>query len=227
LKNQSECSLAPAVAAAACASEAFLFLAGDHPMAGRRAAGVSLWNPGHEWLRADTTEPALSFLPTGLWMIGLGNLGQAVLWMLTTLPYGGREEVELVLQDFDRIAPSNDSTSVLTQPAAIGKMKTRVIAEWLERRKFRTAIEERRFGEWTQRHKFEPGIAICGVDNADARRSLEGAGFGLIIEGPRGWTSGIQEFSVHTFPSSFKATELWATDGASAGDDPAAMQGGF
>jgi len=213
LSERSLCSLAPAVGAAACASEAFSFLAGDHPMAGRRRAGVSLWNPGHDWFLSDETEPALSFLPSRLWMIGLGNLGQACLWLLTTLPYEARAAVELVLEDFDRIAPSNESTSLLTDHSVIGKTKSRAMADWLERREFRTVIEERPFGEWTRRNKFEPGVAICGVDNADARSSLECAGFGLVIEAGLGrgrWAC--KNYSVHAFPSSLKAADLWRAD---------------
>lgn len=224
LQDRGLCSLAPAVAAAACASEAFLFFANDHPMAGRRAAGVSLWNPRGDWLTADPTEPALSFFPALLWIIGLGNLGQAFLWLLTTLPYGARSDVELFLQDFDRVAQSNDSTSLLTQSTIVGQMKTRAMAQWLERRDFRTIIDERRFGTWSQRNKLEPGAAICGVDNADARRCLEGAGFGLIVEAGLGrGTQAFRNFSVHTFPSAFKAAELWSSDRSDDRADPAAM----
>jgi hypothetical protein len=224
LQERSLCSLAPAVAAAACASEAFLLFAADHTMAGKRAAGVSLWNPGRDWRIADETEPSLSFLPSRLWMIGLGNLGQSCLWLLTCLPYGVRAEVEFVLQDFDRLAPSNESTSLLTQTSLIGQMKTRAMAEWLERRDFRTAIEERRFGEWIHRSEFEPGVAICGVDNADARKSLESAGFGLVLESGLGsGTQACKNYSVHTFPSAFKAAELWSGDPSRDGADAAAM----
>ncbi len=182
-------------------------------MAGRRRAGVSLWNPGRDWFLSDETEPALSFLPSRLWMIGLGNLGQACLWLLTTLPYAARAGVELVLEDFDRIAPSNESTSLLTDYSVIGQMKSRAMADWLERRDFRTVIEERPFGEWTRRNKLEPGVAICGVDNIDARRSLECAGFGLVVEAGLGrgrWAC--KNYSVHTFPSSLKAADLWRDD---------------
>ncbi len=60
------------------------------PMAGRRAAGLSLWHPGADWLTADPTEPALAYLPSKLWLIGLGNLGQAFAWLLACLPYEDR-----------------------------------------------------------------------------------------------------------------------------------------
>ena len=58
-------------------------------------------------------------------------------------------------------------------------MKTRVLAEWLEARGFRTVLEERRFGEWIRRAQEEPGVALCGVDNALARASLERLGSAL------------------------------------------------
>jgi hypothetical protein len=38
-------ALTPILAAATCAAEAFSYHAGDHPMAGRRTAGLSLWSP--------------------------------------------------------------------------------------------------------------------------------------------------------------------------------------
>ena len=213
LNDHALCALAPAVSAAVCASEAFSFFAGDHPMAGRRAAGISLWNPGKNWLTVDASERQVSLLPSRLWMIGLGNLGQAFLWLLAALPYADRADVELVLQDFDLVASSNDSTSMLTQPPLIGQMKTRAISHWLEERDFRTVIEERRFGPWIQRNNFEPGAAICGVDNPDARRYLEDAGFGLVIEAGLGYgPQAFRNFSLHTFPSAFKAKKLWSHD---------------
>ena len=107
-------------------------------MAGRRAAGLSLWCPGADWLAPDDTENALSYLPSRLWIIGLGNLGQAFSWLLACLPYENPREVELILQDYDRIASSNDSTSMLSFKPDIGHMKTRVVGKWLETRGFTT-----------------------------------------------------------------------------------------
>jgi len=95
--------LVPALAAAACAAEAFAFHAGDHPMAGRRSLGLSLWRPAMDWLSADPTEPALAYLPSRLWIIGLGNLAQAFAWLLACLPYPDPHEVHVFLQDFDRM----------------------------------------------------------------------------------------------------------------------------
>lgn len=202
--------LAPVMAAAACAAEAFLFHADDHPMAGRRSSGVSLWNPGANWLVDDTSEPTLRYLPLALWLIGLGNLGQAYLWVLSSLAYRRPHDLMLVLQDDDRLAASNDSTSLLSSLSTVGTMKTRATAAWAERRGFCTSIEERKFGDWMRRAPHEPTVALCGVDNALARQSLERAGFGLVVE--TGLGAGVQafkNFSMHTFPSSLNAAALW------------------
>lgn len=205
--------IAPAFAAAACAAEVFMLHAGHHTMAGRRTAGLSLWRPEVDWLDHDDTEPEIAFLPSRLWLIGLGNLGQAYLWLLACLPYGDPSSVELMLQDYDRIAQSNDSTSVLTSRSMIGLMKTRAMADWLEKKGFRATVEERRFGEWTRRAAHEPAVALCGVDNTLARASLEHANFGLVVEaglgaGPQAFLN----FALHMFPSSLRATQIWAND---------------
>ncbi len=204
--------LAAALAAAVCVAEVFAFHAGDHAMAGKRSAGLSLWQPGEDWLQPDASEPAILYLPSRLWLIGLGNLGQAYAWLLACLPYADDADVELVLQDFDTLAPSNDSTSVLTSRGVIGRRKARWVSEWLERRGFRTFIEERRFGAWTHRHQNEPAVGLCGVDNAPTRAALEEAGFALVIESGLGaGVHGFRGFSLHTFPASRSAAEIWSS----------------
>lgn len=205
--------LAPMVAASVCAAEAFAFHAGDHALAGRRTHGLSLWRPDTDWLAADPSEPRLRYLPSQLWLIGVGNLGQAYAWLLAGLPYDGKFKPSLVLQDFDRIAVSNDSTSLLSFSRDTDRRKARVVANWLDARGFETVIEERRFGEWTRRTANEPGVALCGVDNALARAALEDAGFDFIIEvglgaGPEAFRS----FAMHTFPATRRAREMWSRD---------------
>lgn len=212
--------LAPVIAACACIGEAFSYHAGDHPMAGRRACGFSLWSPKSSWLDADTKGPDLAYLPSALWLIGMGNLGQATAWLLACLPYGDRGQVQLMLQDFDRIAPSNDSTSVLSSLDVIGKRKTRVVASWLEQRGFDVAINEQRFGIWSRVSPHDPQVAICGVDNPLARAALEKAGFGLVVEaGLGGGPEGFRAFAMHTFPSALNADRLWSQDKVSGGPD--------
>ena len=210
-------ALAPAMAAAACVGEVFAWHAGDHDMAGRRASGLSIWNPGADWIEPDPTEPPLSHLPAKLWLIGLGNLGQACAWCLASLPYPEGAETMLMLQDFDRMAVSNDSTSLLGVPDQPTAMKTRWVGDWLERRGFEVRHEERRFGAWTRRHHLEPGTALCGVDNAVARAALEDADFDLVVEaGLGGGTRGFRNFSLHCFPGPKRAGAIWGGAAAAA-----------
>jgi hypothetical protein len=220
LKECGSGGLAPALAAATCAAETFLYHSGDHPMVGRRDSGVSLWSPTSPWLSPDPTEAPIVFLPMRLWLIGLGNLGQACLWLLTCLPYDNRREVDLLLQDDDRIAKSNESTSLLTDSTMISLMKTRALAEWLDGRGFHTTICERRFGKWTRRAPHEPNVALFGVDNSLARAALEEAGFGLVVEtGLGAGPQSFRNFSLHAFPSSLTGARLWSSNAASIASD--------
>jgi hypothetical protein len=222
--NHATNPLAPAVAAAAAAAELFAWHAKDHPMAGRRAAGLSLWSPGTDWLAPDTSEPTLSYLPSSLWLIGLGNLGQAFAWLLACLPYADRRKVELTLQDYDLIADSNDSTSLLSSLPLIGAKKTRVVAHWLEAAGFNTALEERRFGPWTLRGPYDPAVAFCGVDNAPTRADLGSAKFELLVEAGLGaGPGGFRNFSLHTFPSSRRPDQIWRRDKAGSSFDVSSM----
>jgi len=214
-------ALAPAMAAAACVGEVFAWHAGDHPMASHRASGLSLWHPGRDWLEHDPSEPPLSYLPTRLWLIGLGNLGQAFAWALAALPYSDPAAVELMLQDFDRMAPSNDSTSLLARPVQPPMLKTRWVSAWLEARGFDTRLAERRFTSETRRIASEPGAALCGVDNALARAALEQAGFDLVVEAGLGaGTQSFRNFALHCFPGPKAAAAIWGAGGtASASPD--------
>ena len=210
-------ALAPAMAAAACVGEVFAWHAGDHELTGRRASGLSIWKPGCAWMEPDPLEPQLRHLPTQLWLIGLGNLGQAFAWALASLPNPEGSETMLMLQDFDRMAVSNDSTSLLAVPEQPTAMKTRWVGDWLERRGFEVRHEERRFGAWTRRHYLEPGVALCGVDNAVARAALEDAGFDLVVEAGLGaGTHGFRNFSLHCFPGPKPASAIWGGTAASA-----------
>jgi hypothetical protein len=202
--------IAPMLAAGFAVAEAYAHVAGESAAAGRRPLGLSLWQPGSEleWLEDDGAPP-LQTLPSRLWLIGLGHLGQAYLWALGLLPFPSAS-LELVLQDTDEITRSTESTSILTVPAMHGSKKTRAMASWAERRGFRTSIYERSFDASFRRRDDEPAVALCGVDNAEARRALEHAGFPLVIEAGLG--QGHRDFRrmrLHTLPGSRPADVLW------------------
>lgn len=153
--------------------------------------------------------PELRYLPSNLWLIGLGHLGQAYLWGLGLLPYASDAKVGLVLQDVDVITPSTESTSILSDSTMHRRKKTRVKAAWAERRGFETAITERLFDETCRRHRDEPAIALCGLDNAVGRRALDQVGFDFVVEAGLG--RGHQDFRsllIHTLPGETPASAL-------------------
>ena len=212
LDFEAEFPLAGALAAALAVNEAFLFVRQDTPEAGLRDIGISLWKPDiiDDWWKIEHDGPRIAYLPSKLWLIGLGHLGQAYLWALSLLPYERPEDVQLVLQDVDTITSSTLSTSILSEEAMIGKRKTRAIADVLEARGFKTAIVERKFDEALRVQPEDPQIALCGVDNALARRSLCDVGFKFIVEAGLG--SGSKDFRairIHTFPGTKNPRELW------------------
>lgn len=203
--------LAGMLAAGLAVNEAFKHVSGAKA-AGRAPVGLSLWRPGADvdWLAPDASEPDLTFLPSRLWPIGLGHLGQAYLWGLSLLPYASPAEVELVLQDVDEITGSTESTSILTEAAMVGTKKTRAMAAWAERRGFRSTIQERLFAADFKRQAQEPAIALCGLDNAVGRRALDQVGFDMIVEAGLG--RGHRDFRtmrLHTLPGPRPTAEMW------------------
>lgn len=204
--------LAGMLAAALAINEVYLFLNGAAPAAGRRTLGLSLWRPGPEvdWLASDDGEPVLTYLPSRLWLIGLGHLGQAFLWALALLPFARPENVVLVLQDIDVISPSTESTSILSDAKLIGQKKTRAMAAWVEARGFQAAIHERLFDASFRRQADEPAVALCGLDNAAGRRALDKVGFDFVVEAGLG--RGHRDFRtmrLHVLPGSRPAAEIW------------------
>jgi hypothetical protein len=204
--------LAPMLSAALAVSEAFSFTRSQNRAFGRRSLGLSLWCPSAEvyWLDSPDNEPELSYLPSRLWLIGLGHLGQAYLWGLGLLPYPSPSMVSLVLQDIDIITPSTQSTSILTDASFVGQKKTRAMAAWAEQRGFCTVIHERLFGGDFQRQTNEPAVALCGIDNALGRRALDKVGFAMVVEAGIG--RGYQDFRalrLHTLPGTRAADTIW------------------
>lgn len=206
---------APAcVAAGALAvSEAFSLLRRDNPYAGRRAVTFSLWS-----MKPDSAQPpeeTSAALNDDLWLVGLGHLGQAYCWTLSLMRH--RAGTQLLIQDVDAVTHSTLSTSVLSAPMDIGQQKTRVVADWMERRGFKTRIVERRFDASTRVAPGEPATALFGVDNAAARRACEAAGFSRVLDAGLG--AGYRDFRalrVRGFPGASSADKIWAQDPASS-----------
>jgi len=210
--------IAGMAAGALAVSELFSHVRGDSLEAGCRRLGVSLWDPLAvvDWHEPAYRGPTLTYLPDRLWLVGLGHLGQAYAWALAMLPYPAQRRPRLLLQDFDKVAPSNVSTCLLVGAADLGFRKTRVVAQRLEEIGFEIELVERRFAAHHRLQSDEPTVALFGVDNINARRDLDTAAFDLVVEAGLG--SGYRDFRsirLHTLPGAKLASELWPASATS------------
>ena len=193
--------LAGVVAGALAVAETFQHHLGS-ARAARRETGLSLWRPDLAWDHPDAIGPSLMFLPSGLWLLGLGHLGQANAWALGCLPYPADGPLVMLVDD-DHVVEANLATGLLlTEHDAINRRpKTRVVASRLEQLGFRAAIVERRYDQHTQPSGREPTIALAGFDQPAPRRLLGGC-FDLAIDvglgaGPIDYL----DIAIHRFPS--------------------------
>lgn len=209
LPESTEFPLAGVLAAALGVSEAFQHVRG-FAVAGRRSVGMSLWQPADDWRLESAYGGPCPHLPSRLWLVGLGHLGQAYAWALGLLPYEDTADVKLMLQDSESMVKANRSTGLLSGTTSVGRQKTRVVAERLEALGFRTFITERPFDPSTRRRGVEPGLALVGVDDVAPRRILERAGFDAIIDaGLGGDAQSYLDILLHSFPSGIEAASAW------------------
>lgn len=230
LAEQREFAPAGILAGSLAVSEAFQHVRGDNPMAGRRSVGLSLWHPEPTapWLTTSDLGPPLELLPTALWLVGLGHLGQAYLWTLGFLPYADPTALHLVLQDFDTLSQANDSTSPVTTLDMIGHRKTRAMADWAEGRGFTTTLMERPFAADFHVSANDPPVALIGVDNANTRAAIEEVGFRCIVEAGLGKTANeYLAFQIHRFPGPQSARNRWGTPQAVTKVDRLLEQPGY
>jgi hypothetical protein len=196
------------LAGALLVSEAFRSQVLNDIRAGKRTQRISPLAPANPQAAGIT----LDRLPAHCWLLGLGNLGQATLWVLGLLPYVDPTAVELFLQDADASGPENLDIQLLTRYSWIGKKKARAAAAWAEAHGFRAAAIERRFTSTTRRMPEEPGLIFVGVDNLVARRAAAApeAGFDLVIDGGLGATSAeVFDLRIHGFPGSRLPATAW------------------
>lgn len=201
--GRSDCALAGVAAGALAVGQAFLAEQGDH-RAGRTIQSISLWTPELNKQCVNQAGPCSCqvYLPTGLWFVGLGNLGQAYLWSLTLLPYPRPEDVLLFFQDHQRTGKENWGTSVLVRQGQYGVLKTRVAEEWATARGFHVRRLDRRLDGYLMRFDAEPGITLSGLDNMPARRLLGDRGFEYVIDAGLGATAAdYRKFRINVFDS--------------------------
>lgn len=189
-------------AAMACAEAFKLLLLGDL-RAGRQERRISAWGP-------DAPAPQITRLPTALWMLGLGNLGQAALLTLGLLPFRDPGAVNLLLHDHDKVGPENLPVQLLTESHWLGRRKARACSDWAEEQGFSTALVETPFSASTKPAGDEPQILLAGVDNLKARRMAAAAGFDLVIDAGLGAAAvDAFDFRLHAFPGERDAMAAW------------------
>lgn len=169
--------LAAMAAASLCVGAAFRSATG-HPAAAYMTEQISLWSPEKD----DDFGPATARLPNALWLFGLGNLGQAFTWCLSTLPYDKSDHLTLYLQDYDRVSKENWGTSVLVHEKVYGELKTAVAERFLLARGFKVFRVDRALDETFKRQDNEPFVALSGFDKVGPRRWLGEAGFSHIVD---------------------------------------------
>lgn len=147
---------------------------------------VDLW-PADACQKAPEFEHV--FLPKALWLIGLGNLGQAFLWALSALPFKDTSKVSLVLQDRDTVTEENWATSVLVKDETYGPMKTKIAEHWASAKGFDVRRIDRRLSARDRLEGDDPRFALSGVDKIEARKLMADVGFDCIVDAGLGRTA--------------------------------------
>lgn len=202
--------LAGVMAGALGVSEIFQHALGSSTAA-RRNVGLSLWRPDVPWHSPEAGGPTLQYLPTGIWLLGLGHLGQANAWNLGCLPYEEPSKLVVHLVDFDTIIKANHATGLLTDASDVGRLKSRVVASELEQLGYRTRLIERRFGSDLTLDHNEPVLALAGFDKIEPRRALSDR-FGRVVDaGLGGGPTDYLDILIHAFPSQLTPEEAFPT----------------
>jgi hypothetical protein len=178
----------------------------------------------HLWHGSDTPPDfADVFLPSALWLIGLGNLGQAFLWSLAALPYADGADRSLLLQDFDSVSEENWGTSILVPDDRFGDLKTKLAEAWAEARGFNIRRIDRPLCNDLRVADGEPRLALSGLDKIAPRRLLGDVGFDAIIDVGLGRTaSDFDRYRVSIFDNTRKIDAHFAglVDAAPKADAP-------
>jgi hypothetical protein len=112
----------------------------------------------------------------------------------------------------DISGPENVDVQILTKPDWLKRRKARNAAAWAEGRGFNTTVVELPFYADSRRSPDEPGLALVGVDNLNARRHAARAdsGFDLVLDAGLGATATeVFDIRVHGFPGFRSDAEAW------------------
>jgi hypothetical protein len=191
-------------AAGAALNQAFQYSYRQAPLAGEREVQMSL--PA----RMAPLEMSAA------WVIGLGHLGQAVLWA-AALSDGIRKWQSIKLTDYDVVSSSSLSTCLLVEVSDVGRYKVDAVADKLEMLGLTVHRDRGRLNLDEGSIRFAEGVVVVAVDNVALRRSLDRLEARCILEGGIGdGPTAFTRVQFHAFPGSRKAYDVWAEDDASA-----------
>ncbi|PZQ96201.1 MAG: hypothetical protein DI533_17355 [Cereibacter sphaeroides] len=172
-----------------------------------RPTTVNLWSP---WSSEEEDAPLNLSLPSKLWLVGLGHLGQGFLWSLALLPVA---DCHVLLQDDQTVGEENVATGLVTLFADVenSNRKTRVAARWLEAAGWTTSIIERRNYGDLKLTTNDPPIILTSIDEPRARVEIAKAGHEYLIDAGVG--HGAFDFEIaqiRIIPNGVDAASLWA-----------------
>lgn len=217
MQERPYCVLAPLAAAAVGVGEAFSAWANISIEAARKNLTFSLWRPDVPVAEEASLGQSVSEFPSKLELFGLGHLGQAYIWGMAALPLEDRRAVMPYLCDDDGVELPNLETGALLGPADLDGRKTRALSDWLSARGFDCRLVERFIGAGYRRCASEPGIALSGFDNNEARQWLADAGFDFVFDsGLGGESTNFDSIAVRTWPHAKPAAELWPMEDEAA-----------
>jgi hypothetical protein len=182
-------------------------------------AKVSLWEP-----QSSVDEPpSILVMPTSLWLVGLGHLGQGFLWSLAFLPV----TAHAILQDDQTVGEENVATGLVTRMADFERKnkKARVAARCLEGAGWTTAILERRNYGDLRLTADDPAVVLSSIDEPSARIDIAKAGHPYLLDAGVG--HGPVDFEigqVRVVPRGLDPELLWSRP-ATAKDVAAVLKG--
>jgi len=205
--GDSRLALAGVFSGAAAVRQVFACVLAGRDLPGREAS-LSLWTP---WEPVDLTVrgPDLFDVPDKLWFLGLGHLGQALVWNLSFL--GGSGNRLAILQDDQSIGEENEATSLLVLPGSpLGEHKVRIAANWLETAGWGTQLIERRHYGDIAITDYDPPYLLSGVDDLEPRRKLARHGFPFMLDTGIGHGAGdFEGIQIRTIAKGQSLDGLW------------------
>jgi hypothetical protein len=139
---------------------------------------ISLWAP---WDASNNASagPSEVYLARTLAVVGLGHIGQGILWNLGLIPGHGET---IVLQDYQYAGTENQATGLLTSRQDIGRRKTRIAADWCEHHGWKTTLIEKMFVGGTKALPDDPPLIVSALDSPEPRQNLLAAGFACMLD---------------------------------------------